>query len=133
MEDTAQPEASRCKALTKDGKPCKAAATEGGLCYFHANPAKAVELGQRGGRKNRQPPVSYEMTMPPLKDASSVLELVWQAIADVYSKKITPRQATSIAQLCNAVYRGHEVVNLENRIASLEKSRASERASESLQ
>jgi len=37
-----------CRAKTKNGKPCQAAATEGGLCFFHANPKKASELGQIG-------------------------------------------------------------------------------------
>jgi len=37
---------SRCKARTKAGKPCRAAATAGGLCFFHANPEKASELGR---------------------------------------------------------------------------------------
>jgi len=44
---------SRCTGLTKGGKSCRAAATDGGLCYFHANPKKAAELGRIGGRKNR--------------------------------------------------------------------------------
>lgn len=35
---------SVCKAVTKAGKPCRAAATQSGCCYFHANPAKAAEL-----------------------------------------------------------------------------------------
>jgi hypothetical protein len=29
---------SRCQSLTKKGEPCRAAATEGGLCFFPANP-----------------------------------------------------------------------------------------------
>lgn len=40
----------RCKALTKSGKPCRAAATAGGLCFFHANPNKRLswaELGEK--------------------------------------------------------------------------------------
>ena len=37
-----------CKAKTKKGSPCRAAATEGGLCFFHANPNKAAELGRVG-------------------------------------------------------------------------------------
>jgi len=40
----------RCQGQTKAGKPCRAAATSGGLCYFHANPNKAAELGRIGGR-----------------------------------------------------------------------------------
>ena len=27
---------SRCTARTRSDKPCRAAATEGGLCFFHA-------------------------------------------------------------------------------------------------
>lgn len=39
----------RCKAQAKSGKRCGAAATAGGLCFFHANPNKASELGRIGG------------------------------------------------------------------------------------
>ena len=48
---------SRCEAQTKNGKPCRAAATAGGLCFFHANPDKAAELGRIGARKNGRVPV----------------------------------------------------------------------------
>ncbi|MGO8807844.1 MAG: DUF5763 domain-containing protein [Candidatus Sulfotelmatobacter sp.] len=40
---------SCCQALTKSGKPCQAAATSGGLCFFHANPCK------RQAGPNRRP------------------------------------------------------------------------------
>jgi hypothetical protein len=50
---TAKNQAHRCKAQTKSGKPRRAAATAGGLCYFHANPDKASELGRIGGRRKR--------------------------------------------------------------------------------
>lgn len=43
----------RCKGRAKSGKACRAAATNGGLCFFHANPDKASELGRIGGRSNR--------------------------------------------------------------------------------
>jgi len=32
---------------------------EGGLCYFHANPDKAVELGRNGGRHRKH---TYEQS-----------------------------------------------------------------------
>jgi hypothetical protein len=44
---------SRCNVQAKNGKPCWAAATAGGLCFLHANPNKASELGRIGGRSNR--------------------------------------------------------------------------------
>jgi hypothetical protein len=31
----------------------------GGLCFFHANPNKAVELGRIGGKKNGQIQVAW--------------------------------------------------------------------------
>jgi hypothetical protein len=49
-----------CRAKTKNGEPCQAAATEGGLCFFHSNPKKASELGQIGGRKNRRHTVEMD-------------------------------------------------------------------------
>jgi hypothetical protein len=35
---------TRCSGRTQKGEPCRAAATPGGLCFFHANPNKASEL-----------------------------------------------------------------------------------------
>jgi hypothetical protein len=40
-----------CRAKTKLGKRCKAVAIERGLCPFHADPQRAAQLGQLGGRK----------------------------------------------------------------------------------
>jgi len=36
---------------------------EGGLCYFHANPDKAAELGRNGGRRRQH---SYEQSSEPI-------------------------------------------------------------------
>src|SRR5215471_4493208 len=44
----------RCKGVTRNGTACTAWAMEGGLCYFHANPDKASELGRNGGRHRKQ-------------------------------------------------------------------------------
>jgi hypothetical protein len=41
----------QCKAKTKARQRCRAAATAGGLCFFHANPDKASELGREGLRR----------------------------------------------------------------------------------
>ena len=43
---------------------------DGGLCYFHANPNKASELGQRGG-KAKGPKVK---TRPPAAGQLATLE-----------------------------------------------------------
>src|SRR5690349_11377359 len=53
----------KCKAITRAGLPCPAAAGANGLCYFHANPQRAQKLGQMGGWKNRRRP-AVELHIP---------------------------------------------------------------------
>jgi hypothetical protein len=36
----------RCKALAKSGETCRAVATAGGLCFFHAIPTKLLSWAE---------------------------------------------------------------------------------------
>ena len=114
-----------CKALTKKGKPCRAAAFSDGLCYFHANPHKAKELGRIGGMKNRHSVVDdYSAPLPPLDNALSLRDALARMIADLHSKKLHPRTAAGLATLTKTLLRAIEVVNandMERRIAKLEQ------------
>jgi len=87
---------SPCQALTKKGKPCRAAATEGGLCFFHANPNKAVELGRIGGKTRGRILVGTE-PLPNLDNAIAVRDAVARLIADIYAGKLHPRIAAGLA------------------------------------
>lgn len=111
---------SMCQALTKKGKPCRAAATEGGLCFFHANPNKAVELGRIGGRRNGKSPVGTE-PLPNLDSAAAVRDTVTRLITDVYAGKLHPRIATGLAPLMQLQLRVLEKMEFEQRLAKLEK------------
>jgi len=82
---------SSCSALAKSGKPCRAAATAGGLCFFHANPKKASELGRIGGRRKRFSASEDVEPLPKLETAAAVRDAVGQLIADVHAGKINPR------------------------------------------
>jgi hypothetical protein len=113
--------ANRCKAKTKSGKPCGAAATAGGLCFFHANPNKASELGRIGGRNNRHAAGETGDRLPTLDNALAVRDTVARLIADVYAGKIHPRIASGLAPLLNLQLRAIETTDLEQRIAKLEK------------
>jgi hypothetical protein len=97
---------SRCKAQAKSGKPCQAAATAGGLCFFHANPNKASELGRIGGQRNRRAVTRDADPLPMLDNAFEVRNTVARLIAEVYSGKLSPRIATGLAplQLATARY-----------------------------
>jgi len=109
----------RCQGKTAAGALCRAPATAGGLCFFHANPEKARALGQVGGRKNR-----YQLpdSMPhgPLS-AADLRDILAGAIRDVRSKKITPRAAGALSQLCNSLHRILPTTDLEARLARLEQ------------
>jgi hypothetical protein len=112
---------SRCNGRAKSGKPCRAAATPGGLCFFHANPKKASELGRIGGRTNRHAAAESADSLPTLDNAMAVRDTVARLIADVYAGKIHPRIASGLALLLNLQMRAIETTNLERRLAKLEK------------
>ena len=121
---------SHCQGRTKAGKPCRAAATAGGLCFFHANPAKASELGRQGGRKNRHVASENADPLPTLDNALAVRDLVARLIADIYDGKTHPRIAAGLASLLNLLLRAIEITEitkipeLERRLAEMEKATA---------
>jgi hypothetical protein len=110
-----------CKAKAKSGKRCKAAATDGGLCFFHANPNKASELGRIGGRSKRHIPAENAEPLARLDNGIAVRDTVDRLIAGVYSGKVQPRIAASLAPLLNLQMRAIEASDLERRLAELEK------------
>jgi hypothetical protein len=114
-------EGSRCKGQTKQGKPCRAAATEGGLCFLHANPNKASELGRIGGRKNRHVIEGAARPLPPLDTITGVRTAIGQMIVDVHERRLDPRTAAGVAPLLNTLLRALGAADLEQRIKNLEK------------
>ena len=111
----------RCKARAKSGKRCGAAATAGGLCFFHANPKKASELGRIGGRSKRHAAGENLDPLPTLDNALSVRDTVARLIADVYTGRIHPRIAAGLASLLNLQLRAIETTNFELHFAEFEK------------
>ncbi len=113
---------SRCKGRTKAGKPCPAAATDGGLCFFHANPNKASELGRIGGsRSKRLVAAESGNPLPTLDSAIAVRDTVARLIPDVLAGKVHPRIAASLGPLMNIQLHAIAASNLELQFAQLEK------------
>jgi hypothetical protein len=113
---------SRCQGQTKTGKPCRAAATAGGLCYFHANPNKASELGRIGGQKRKSNPAAESSEpLPTVDNAIAVRNLIAQLIAEVHSGKMHPKIIAGLAPLMNLQLRAIETSNLELQLAEVEK------------
>lgn len=112
---------SYCKGRTKSGKACRAAPTEGGLCYFHANPNKASELGRIGGLSNRHFAAENFEPLPKLETAMAIRDTVAQLIAKVYAGKLSPRIAFGLAPLLNLQFRAIEATDLKERLTNVEK------------
>jgi hypothetical protein len=112
---------SRCKAKTKKGKACRAAATDGGLCFFHANPNKAAELGRIGGRSKRPTVPEKAEPLPTLNSAVAVRDTVDRLIADVYAGKLHPKVAGGLAPLLQLQLRALDATDTEGRLSRLER------------
>jgi hypothetical protein len=89
---------NRCAGFTKAGEPCQAAATAGGLCFSHANPNKASELGRIGGTKRRKSGVE-NTEAPEGENATDLENLVGRLIGDVQKGKF---DAGTAAGLCRS-------------------------------
>ena len=123
---------TRCKARTEIGKPCRAFATESGLCFFHGNPNKARELGRIGGRKNRHVVAEGADPLPALESALAVRQTGARVIEDVISGRLSPRIASGLAALLSLQLRAIETTDLERRLAKLEQLRAEADTAEGL-
>ncbi len=115
---------SRCKAKTRAGKPCGAAATACGLCFFHANPDKARELGRSGGRKNRR---SGSQNLDPsftLDTARAIRDAGERLFKEVRAGEVTPRTAEALASILRLQGSVIPVTDLEQRVQELERQLA---------
>jgi hypothetical protein len=104
-------EDSRCKGVTKRGEPCRAAATAGGLCFFHANPSKASELGRIGGRSKGRAATETVDPLPVLNNAIAVRDTLARLIVDVHAGTVQPKVAVSLAPLLTLQLRAIEAAS----------------------
>ena len=61
----------------------RAAATDGGLCFFHANPNKVSELGRIGGRSKHKRAAENCDPLPTVDNAVAVRDTVADRIRAV--------------------------------------------------
>jgi hypothetical protein len=116
---------NRCKSRTKDGQACRAAASSGGLCFFHANPLKAAELGRMGGRRNRgQATVESLPPLPRITNLAALRDATAQLVESIYQGVVDPRIGTGLAPLLSVQLKAIDVAELEERVARLEQERS---------
>jgi len=112
-----------CRAKDKKGEPCRAAAGPGGLCYFHANPDRARTLGQIGGRKNNRS-IGVDFRLPENTTVRDLFDVGVRTIKAVLAGGLYAREATALASLINVQARIIPLIELEKRIANLERQAA---------
>lgn len=117
----------RCRGKTKEGRPCGAPAIAGrDYCYFHAHPEQARIQGQKGGRGNRY--AATDLTVPENGTSQALAAVLDRALEELLAGRLQPRIATALAQLVNTRRRLTERVELERRIAQLERQMESEQS-----
>ena len=109
-----------CRATTKAGGPCPVPATASGLCYFHEDPARAAEMGRKGGLKNRHVIPDDGVELPPLNTAEDVRTMLAKLAQDVRARRVEPRVAASVTQIASTLLKAIEVADLEQRLGKLE-------------
>ena len=100
------PTRRRCKGTKKNGTACTAWATEGGLCYFHANPDKAAELGRNGGRRRQHTFEQPTEPVAPPESAAEVRRMLAEVMADIRAGKMDPKLGTTLGYVGTALLRG---------------------------
>ena len=98
----------RCKGVTRNGAACTAWAREGGLCYFHANPDKAAELGRNGGRHRKH---TYEQATEHIavpESAADVKRMLAETMAEVKAGRMDPKVAKTVANVGTVLLRAYE-------------------------
>jgi len=112
----------RCKGMTRSGRPCTPWAMEGGLCFFHANPDKASELGQRGGRAKgpTADPDAAEYIARPLNTVGDVTNLLANTINDLRSGRIDSRLANTAGFLASGMLKAFQQGDIEGRLRAME-------------
>ena len=112
----------RCRAKTKQGSDCRAAAVVGTqFCALHGDPSRAAELGRMGGRKNRHYVDVDEVKFAPPVTPEDIRNMLSQAIADVRARKLDPRIANTLTHMAVALLKAFESTDVQQRLARLEK------------
>jgi len=104
----------RCQGVTRNGTACTAWAMEGGLCYFHANPDKAAELGRNGGRHRKHTYEQGTKDIAPPASAADVKRMLAETMAEVKAGKMDPKVASTVAYIATVLLLAYEAVAATN-------------------
>ena len=112
-----------CRAVTKKGSPCKAAAGPHGLCPMHEDPERAKTLGSLGGQQNRRTSIDLQIPEGSLAMAD-LRNLTETALRKLLAGELSAKDASAVSQLCNLLLKMHPTTTLEAEVARLQQQLA---------
>lgn len=114
----------RCTFTKRDGQRCRAAAVSGqSHCFLHSSPAKAAELGARGGSRRKVFDLSKLKHFPPATNAADLVAVTGQTLCDLRCGKVDAKTANAVAGLAGIMVKLLEASSFEERLTRLEKFR----------
>jgi hypothetical protein len=99
----------KCEAKTKAGRPCAAPVLSGSVvCALHSDPNRAVELGRKGGARNRKVYTGeiQEASVP--QSAADVRRVLAEVLAETRAGKMDPKLGSTLAYMATALLRTYE-------------------------
>ena len=112
----------QCKATTVSGERRRAKPHKKGLCFFHSDPARAAELGRKGGLRNRHVYESDDTEIASPQTATDVKNLLADAMAKIRAGKMDPKLGTTLGYLGTSLLKAIETSDIELRLARLEST-----------
>ena len=118
--------AKQCQAITQDGTPCRAYATNGSDYCFHHDPdhaARRREARRNGGlaRHGRHIGPIGQAEPAPLDTAADVATLLRRTINDTLQLENSLHRARTVGYLAGLLARAMELTDLEQQLASMER------------
>jgi hypothetical protein len=111
----------KCIATTREGKPCRAWATEGSdFCLTHGQPEKVREAGRRGGQAAREKAVLSSAAFE-LKTPQAVADMLEIILNNMLTGALDRGLASCAGYLGQGIITALEQGDLEERIAALEE------------
>jgi len=109
-----------CRATRADGEPCTVRALADGYCFAHSQTTaeKRRDARAQGGR-NRAAPRRVQRHMP--HELRPVLTRLLTALEETHAGTLSPQQASAMGSLAGAISRLYGAVEIEARIAAIER------------